>query len=664
MLCSSNERGTLAPMLSIRRTYIQPTEVLGLLLVILLAAFLRLYELDRGHSGLGIYSATSLNTTTSFQNWLFPGIFIDGSIIADKPPVFFWVQGLFLKVFGPSNLGLRLGPALCGIACVFFLYLILRRTYGITTAFLGGLFLAIAPLDVNFSRGVFLEPLTNALILLSILMLLIAVDSKKVRYVYITAILIGIAFMSKLWQGLIPLPGLAILYIYMRWESWRKFLQTTGLALAAFTITAFAWPLLAWLLDSFYGTVMHSENVWDMIFGWNLFDRFGSLQYGSSHDPSWFWFLTGPMQVFLGVTFLPLGVLGSCFILFDIKKAHSNPNRSEKVVTYIGVIWLIWLLISMVGFGGASVRLSSYWASTVPAICALSAVGMVRIVKYRAYYTGWQRALSFVIVIMGLLYISNAFSHLSDLSSAYRYMTFICLIGALSLPLVLFFKPGFDSTNFAKGEIVLNKFLWSIFIVICIANFSVTSYSLFNPRDDTLGRIGFDQMPVSFPNRNVEPVNSEIERGRLRGTVITAIVRSEPEYLTKAIKYIYESNGNTQYLMATDSYNTAAKIVYHTAEALPEIPKLPIIPIYSEYQDTWITTLKDLEEISDQGNVKYIMAASGMKNLNFEFWTWLNGHADDVTIMTGLPFDGEMRVFKIRQDCDVIAHSHPCGLPK
>ena len=171
-------------------------------------------------------------------------------------------------------------------------------------------------------------------------------------------------------------------------------------------------------------------------------------------------------------------------------------------------------------------------------------------------------------------------------------------------------------------------------------------------------------MPVSFPNRNAEPVNSEIERGRLRGTVITAIVRSEPEYLTKAIKYIYESNGNTQYLMATDSYNTAAKIVYQTAEALPEIPKLPIVPIYSEYQDTWITTLKDLEEISNQGNVKYIMAASGMKLLNFEFWTWLNGHADDVTIMTGLPFDGEMRVFKIRQDCDVIAHSHPCGLPK
>ncbi len=635
-------------MVSIRKLYFQPTEVLSFSLVIFLAALLRFYELDRGHSGLGIYSATSLNTSTSFQNWLFPGIFIDGSIIADKPPVFFWLQGFFLEIFGPSNLGLRLGPALCGITSVTLLYLILKRTYGSTTAFLGGLFLAIAPLDVNFSRGVFLEPLTNTLILLAILMLLIAVEKRKIKYIYITAVLIGIAFMSKLWQGLIPLPALAIFYISTRWEPWGKFFQTTIIALIFFSITAFFWPTLAWVFESYYGTVMHSENVWDMIFGWNLLDRFGNLQYGSSHDPSWFWFLTGPMQVFLGITFLPLAILGSWFILFDIRKALSNPRAKEKLAIYMGFIWLIWLLVSMIGFGGASVRLSSYWASTVPAICAISAIGIVGITKHRLFYTGWQRAVSFLIIIVGLLYISNALSHLSGLSPAYRYLTFVCLICALSLPLFLFFKPGLASVNFAKGEMVLNKLLWSIFITILLANLSVTSYSLFNPRDDTLGRIGFDQMPVNFPNRSVEPLDSEIERGRLRGTVITAIVRSDPEDLTKAIKYIYESSGTAKYLMATDSYNTAAKIAYHTAENLPTIPRLPLIPIYSEYQDTWITTLTDLEKLSDQGNVKYVIAASGMQSLNFEFWSWLNGHADDVTIMTGLPFDGEMRVFRIR----------------
>ena len=199
----------------------------------------------------------------------------------------------------------------------------------------------------------------------------------------------------------------------------------------------------------------------------------------------------------------------------------------------------------MIGFGGASVRLSSYWASTLPAICAISAIGIVGIAKHRASYREWQRAVSFVILIIGLLYIASAFSHLSSLSMLYRYLTFICLLAALSLPFLLFLKPGTDSVNFKKGEMVLNRFLWLLFAIILLANLSVTSYSLINPRDDTLGRIGFDQMPVNFPNRNNDPIDSEIERGRLRGTVITAIVRSEPQDLTEAIKYIYESSSNS-----------------------------------------------------------------------------------------------------------------------
>ena len=83
-------------MFPIKRAFFQRRESLGFSLVVCVAAFLRFYEIDEGYSGLGIYSATSLNTGTSFHNWLFPGIFVDGSIIADKPPVFFWVQGIFL----------------------------------------------------------------------------------------------------------------------------------------------------------------------------------------------------------------------------------------------------------------------------------------------------------------------------------------------------------------------------------------------------------------------------------------------------------------------------------------------------------------------------------------------------------------------------------------
>ena len=631
----------------------QRIEILGVLLVIFLAASLRFYELDRGYSGLGIYSATSLNTGTSLHNWFFPSIFIDGSIIADKPPLFFWLQRLFLKVLGPINLALRLPAALCGRSSVVLLYLILRRTYGVLTAFAGGLFLAIAPIDVNFSRGVFLEPLTTALILLSIFMLLIGVERKEVKFIYIAAAVIGIAFMSKLWQGLLPVPALAVFVIILRWQAWGSFLKTASVSFVIFIITALVWPTLVWLFDSQYDAVMHSENIWDMIFGWNLFDRFGGLQYGSTHDPSWFWFLPGPMQLFLGITFIPLAVLGGLKTAYDLPaKIFSKTSSNEKLVPCIGLIWLMWLLICIVGFGGATVRLSSYWASAVPAICALSAIGMVGLIKDRQKHSQWHRAMSFTALIVGLLYVSNALSNVVSLWIGYKYLSYMCLLSAITLPIFLLFKPGFDSTIYSKGERILNNALLAIFALILVSNLSITFYNLTNPRNDTLGRIGFDQMPVGFGGGSSDDkVDSKIERARLRGTVITAIVRTEPHDLTEAIEYIYrrykEEKRSGRYLMATDSYNTAAKVAYHTAEYSPHIPRLPILPIYSEYQDTWVTSLEDLGEISDKGDLKYILTSKDMKTMNFEFWTWLSGNAEDVTIMSGLPFRGEMRVFRL-----------------
>ena len=33
--------------------------------------------------------------------------------------------------------------------------------------------------------------------------------------------------------------------------------------------------------------------------------------------------------------------------------------------------------------------------------------------------------------------------------------------------------------------------------------------------------------------------------------------------------------------------------------------------------------------------------------MKFEFWSWLSRNAEDVTIVSGLPFDGEIRVFRL-----------------
>ena len=60
-----------------------------------IAALLRLYDLGHGHPGLAIYTSISSHAYKSFHNWLYPNMFADGSILADKPPLFFGGRDCF-----------------------------------------------------------------------------------------------------------------------------------------------------------------------------------------------------------------------------------------------------------------------------------------------------------------------------------------------------------------------------------------------------------------------------------------------------------------------------------------------------------------------------------------------------------------------------------------
>ena len=46
---------------------------------------------------------------------------------------------------------------------------------------------------------------------------------------------------------------------------------------------------------------MQADSVWDMIFGWNLRERFGESEYGARHRQDILWFVIGPMSGYFGV---------------------------------------------------------------------------------------------------------------------------------------------------------------------------------------------------------------------------------------------------------------------------------------------------------------------------------------------------------------------------
>ena len=130
-----------------------------LVAVLVLAAILRLYRLADFPAGLNAdeaalgYNAYSLLTTGRDEHghpWP-----INLESFGDfKPALYAYILIPFIKIFGLTELAIRLPSAIVGILAVWFIYLFVRDIYpGEKLGVLAALTLAISPWHLHFSRG-------------------------------------------------------------------------------------------------------------------------------------------------------------------------------------------------------------------------------------------------------------------------------------------------------------------------------------------------------------------------------------------------------------------------------------------------------------------------------------------------------------------------------
>ena len=646
----------------------------GLALVLAAAAALRFYELGQGHPGLAIYTSISANMARSAGAWLYPSMLADGSILADKPPAFFWLQGASFALLGTSNFAARLPSALAGVASVFLLYVIIRRCHGTAPALLSAAALAFMPLDVNYSRSTFIEPVAVFFMMVAAYFAVRAVQERREGFFYAAALVLGIAFLAKLWQGLLPAPAIAAMALACRWTSWGRFIRTAAISAAAFLATALWWPFAVWLAPSAYAAVMHADNVWDMIFGWNLTQRFGALEYGANHRRDILWFLTGPMSLFLGVSLLPSAAIGAASLAADMlarartdagrafdrlrarfpalpdaavwiapRRSPFAPDAAESggALRYapsvgVGLLWTAWALAAVIAFGATSVRLATYWTAAAPAFAALSGIGIASLAPRLRRRDGFAWALTGV-ALAGAIYCAGVYGSVSHVAGYFRQASLLCwaLATVLAVAAVLMY---FELRAFG-GRLPA----WTITAVCAAAALVSTTVAFHNitqPRDDTLGRIGFDM--VDIPGDPQPPPTTLGERrAQLQGTLITAIVRTDPDDLMSALDYVRRNRGDGRYLLAADTYNTAAMVTFLTGE--------PVLPLYSEYQMSALLDAPDLRRVLEEGETRFILTSSHLQTMDWRLYGTIRSSATEFTSAAGLPQRGEMRLFRVRE---------------
>lgn len=125
------------------------TQSLSLVAVLLLAAFFRFWQLSslppglhEGAARIGLQALNLIN-----HGWL-PGF----DAINAYTPLWVWLQAISIKLFGHTELALRLWPAILGVATVFLTWEWVKAWFGLRTAWLAAFLLAVTPWAVTISR--------------------------------------------------------------------------------------------------------------------------------------------------------------------------------------------------------------------------------------------------------------------------------------------------------------------------------------------------------------------------------------------------------------------------------------------------------------------------------------------------------------------------------
>ena len=211
-------------------------EPLAALAMLLLAALLSFFQLDRQGYGNTYYAAAVKSMLTSWRSFFFASFDSGGFVSVDKPPLGLWVQAASAKLVGFSGPSLFLPQVLAGLLSVAVLYYLVRRAFGPPAGLLAGLALAVTPISVVTNRNNTMDSQLVLALLLAAWAATLAAESGRLRWLLACAALVGLGFNIKMLQAYPLVPAFGLMYLL--YAPLRRLARLGHLALATVVLLA------------------------------------------------------------------------------------------------------------------------------------------------------------------------------------------------------------------------------------------------------------------------------------------------------------------------------------------------------------------------------------------------------------------------------------------
>lgn len=184
----------------------------GLGAILVLAGILDAWQLDRQGYGNSYYAAAVRSMLTGWHNFFFNAFDPGGFVAIDKPPLGFWIEAASARLFGFNGISLLLPQAVAGVLSVAVLYRLVARSFGAPAGLFAALALAVTPISVVGNRTNNIDSQLVLVVLLAAWAAIRATETGRLRWLLLTAVLLGLGFNVKMLQAYLVLPSCGLVY--------------------------------------------------------------------------------------------------------------------------------------------------------------------------------------------------------------------------------------------------------------------------------------------------------------------------------------------------------------------------------------------------------------------------------------------------------------------
>lgn len=621
-------------------------EKIPIVLILISSFLLNIINIEIQGYGNEYYAAGIKSMLTSFKNFFFLSFDPSGFVSLNKLPLGLWIQGIFAKILGFSGFSIILPQAIAGTLCVLVLYVLIKRYFGIMSGIISAIILTITPIFVASSRTNDSQTILILFMLLSIMPVIKAAKTGKLKYLIISFIIIGISFNINGLESFIILPSVYLTYILSevvgnkrtveRYVYGVKFitedrkkvslngkLKNLVIATIVLLVVSLSWSFVVDLIPAnnrpyVGGSTTNSEielilnhyNPNNFKYNINLdykgdstlnyneltLDKTALIQnynaWNNIHKN-----YRSPLGIFKlfennNVTdqiswFLPLAIIALIFSILNRKK-FVKLNNTKNILTVFFSIWFITEFLYF-SFTYANVYSLATFAVPIAAMCGISIKKMIKI--YKRNNKIWiLLALSLTIILQYVIVIY----YRNNLSNFLRHLFYLDL-GVSMLAIIILFsirKIKFTNNNLKNGLIAIS--IIGCLIIPLVGSCASLAYK-------TNGAIEGAGLQL-FQTQYQEGINNYMKNyGEEFGG---------KEDISKFINFLENNkNQNQEYLLVTPSAS-----VYGQDVILQTNDK--VMALGGETGNDNIIDLFVFKQLVKEGKIKYVLVGNQINSLN------------------------------------------------